>query len=242
MLKFNFKNHIFKFAGAAAGLLSGLGLFGLIFGIIAGAFLDQLMGALKQRRRLKIFIENPALCCERNQIFIETAAIMISWHFCRKDAAKRALLGSVSQQYYHRAPQHIIEILSEKGQAGTDVNTEGAAEYFGGYAEEEQKKKLAELLTACGLKLKPASPDGEAILSSAGLDGFIFPGPEHSRLADYEILGLGPEATSDEIKHIYHQLASQFHPDGNRHLSSAQQKITEEAFIRIKEAYERLIN
>lgn len=47
----------------------------------------------------------------------------------------------------------------------------------------------------------------------------------------YEILGVGPNATKDEIKEAYRQLALQWHPDKNKS-SNAHQK-----FIVINQAY-----
>ncbi len=53
----------------------------------------------------------------------------------------------------------------------------------------------------------------------------------------YDILELGPGASLTEIKKAYHRLAKQFHPDKN-----PGNKISEEKFKRIKEAYEILID
>ncbi|XP_010540444.1 PREDICTED: chaperone protein dnaJ 1, mitochondrial isoform X2 [Tarenaya hassleriana] len=51
----------------------------------------------------------------------------------------------------------------------------------------------------------------------------------------YEILGVSPGATRDEIKKSFHELAKKYHPDANRNNPSAKRKFQE-----IREAYETL--
>ena len=57
----------------------------------------------------------------------------------------------------------------------------------------------------------------------------------------YEILGLSKEATTTEIKKAYRKLAKVHHPDLFTSAPEAQQKIAQEKFIEIQEAYEALM-
>jgi curved DNA-binding protein CbpA len=48
----------------------------------------------------------------------------------------------------------------------------------------------------------------------------------------YEVLGIAPDASAEEIKKAYHRLAFQYHPDKNRKSKEAHEKMEE-----INEAY-----
>lgn len=56
------------------------------------------------------------------------------------------------------------------------------------------------------------------------------------RESPYEVLGLSPSATPDEIKRAYRRLALKYHPDVNKEANS------QEKFMRIKHAYNTLLN
>lgn len=55
------------------------------------------------------------------------------------------------------------------------------------------------------------------------------------------LLGVGPDVNQDELRHTYRQLASQMHPDTGVALELYQQDELAGAFVRIRDAYERLL-
>ena len=56
-------------------------------------------------------------------------------------------------------------------------------------------------------------------------------------LDPYAILGIAPDASKEEIKIAYRRLAAKYHPDKVQHLGKDFQKMAEERFKAIQQAY-----
>ncbi|HAK47239.1 MAG TPA: hypothetical protein DCO79_15135 [Spirochaeta sp.] len=242
-LPFNPRNHIFKTAGAAAGMIA-LGLFGLIFGFIGGALVDQLTAGLRQKNLLRRFFSNPAAAEGSRELKLLTpsAGAAVIWYFCSNEPARLEIASAALPVFFPEAPRYCGESLSEH----PAVNYESAAVFFGNNADENQKTALGNMLRFCGLErtaARKAAGNAETarILAASGYKAEPASSDEpESEEADFTILGLAPDAAPEEIKKQYHMLAAHFHPDAGAQLSPEQQRITEDAFKRIQAAYERL--
>lgn len=87
-----------------------------------------------------------------------------------------------------------------------------------------------ELIREIGQHLKLSTSDVEAILA-------IFVKDSNSY---YKILEIDPSASDQEIKKAYRSMATRFHPDKVQHLGPDFQKMAEEKFKAINEAYHEL--
>jgi uncharacterized membrane protein YkvA (DUF1232 family) len=57
----------------------------------------------------------------------------------------------------------------------------------------------------------------------------------------YSVLGVGRNASQEQIKQAYRQLANQYHPDKVIHLGEEFRELAERRFKEIQEAYQELI-
>ena len=213
----DFRNHIFKTAGTVSGIFFGLGIFGVIFGLTGGTLIDQLVKWLRQKKRLKIFLSCPGKLKHPYPELPSAAAAAIAWKLCEKDPFKRSVLESSIHRYLKKAPRCSLETLKELD----EIDYAGVEQYFKENADVELFEQYERLCDACGI--------------SPGAGNTEKPADK-----DFEILGLEPGASRNEVKKVYHRLAAQFHPDSGRNLSEEQQYLSTEAFKKIKEAYERI--
>jgi len=64
--------------------------------------------------------------------------------------------------------------------------------------------------------------------------------PGKRELEAYRILGVAPESSTEDIRKVYRTLAASFHPDSMTLLSESQRGEAEEAFVRIRSAWEQI--
>ena len=244
--------HIFKTAGAAAGLLTGMGFFGLIFGLAAGALLDQLVGRLQTRRKLRRFIAAPAelVIKKTDRLLTAASAMIITIKLSDSESASTQLIIDTKIEALFPALKNgysdlIRDLL--RTEDFTIQTAEAAADYFRRHSELTEKIRLVQILEEV-----PATENERALythlMRSAGIECLRSRRTEPAASAndgseesiDLALLGLRPGAGEDDIKRVYRKLAADFHPDSALSLSENEREITSRAFIRITEAYERL--
>ena len=84
--------------------------------------------------------------------------------------------------------------------------------------------------------------DHHAIRSKyvSGSGGRAFPGQGRSETQYYEILGLAPGASPEQIKSAYRKLSMQYHPDKVAYLGEEFRRVAEEKMKELNEAYQHL--
>jgi hypothetical protein len=63
---------------------------------------------------------------------------------------------------------------------------------------------------------------------------------EQDDLDPYQVLGVQPGASMEEIRSAYKRLVAKYHPDKVQHLGPEFQKLAHEKFVAVQQAYEKL--
>jgi len=75
---------------------------------------------------------------------------------------------------------------------------------------------------------------------SPGNSGQQQPGASGAKKDPYTVLGVGKNASPDEIKKAYRRLVNTYHPDKVTHMGEEFQELAEKKFKEIQEAYQEL--
>ncbi len=244
-----------KLAGGLFGMLAGP--FGFFLGFLIGHLIDLIMESAVIRRRISAFLADPdasSLSGWENGMYsyFTLAAAAFAANGGRARRNEEALYRRLGEYYPLRDGdyKYLQEILENVDGLGEEINLPAHARIVLEGAEEGKRDGLFRGLVSF------ASADGAAALRNpaAGLlrgiawlwnvDADAWAGIREERSADetaWEILGLKPGASAEEVKRVFRVLASQFHPDGAAALSEIQRRETEEAFRRIRRAYDDCI-
>ena len=76
--------------------------------------------------------------------------------------------------------------------------------------------------------------------SNSGNNGSSSRYRSHTLDSDYQILEISPDATDEEVKKAYRNLAKKYHPDRVAHLGDDMRKAAEEKFSRLSQAYDNI--
>ncbi|MDW7711144.1 MAG: J domain-containing protein [Deferrisomatales bacterium] len=58
--------------------------------------------------------------------------------------------------------------------------------------------------------------------------------------ADFEVLGVPPSATAEEVKRAYRELVKKYHPDRVSHLGDEFRELANRKFLEVQQAYDRI--
>lgn len=258
-----------RVAGALIGIPGGL--FGIVFGFLIGFLLDRILTDLLFRRRVERFVtaghdeehappEAKAISVVGLATYVAGAdgAVTLSQTGRIHDFVRRRRVRDRSR-WEERFPvltrlqnpdAGIHRLMDECARLSSRLRPDRLAEVYRSASDSHERRELAGLLVRLARR-------GSIRMSRAGYERLTqtveLLGLSQQELEDLmantrdldakscRILGVSRSAGPKEVKRGYRRLVAQFHPDRNAVLSEAQRRETEEAFLRIQDAYNTLM-
>jgi len=243
-----------KLIGAVIGSIAGP--FGTLFGGLIGHLFDK---AAEERRLPGGFAGSPPAFADpvsQAQVNFLACLIGLAMSVAGAGGSVKARHVEVMKDFFRRnfpfpsVDQDLIQRIVEEMYTHRDaIDVRGLCAYYATVSTFEGRILLLRLL------FQIAKADGEGVSRSEediirniglllGLDERIFRQvrAEFAREAGraYEVLGVDPGASSEDIKKAYRQLALQNHPDRVASLGPEFVKIAEDKFKAVQEAYEEI--
>jgi hypothetical protein len=239
--------HSGKILGPLIGLIAGLRVFGLIFGFLAGCLLDRIF----QDR--SVVDESPL-----GRIRAAAAAVLRAAETAKKErpGAEGSSLDDPEVEII-RQRLHRNFALSASGAAACDavISTYAAGEdlpEISGTLRFDDPPEQFALLQSFYQAASLFGPVGagtrteiQRLSSRLGVPPeleqpayYIFAEKDEE---SYRLLGVDADTPTQEIKRVFRSLAAEFHPDGLYALEDEQKKAAEEAFVKIRKAYEAVM-
>ena len=258
-LKVKAARHAGLLIGCVLGLLSGLHIFGAAVGALLGYFIDELILTRKIVNKGAYIMENPAagiIDDSWTRIVLSVALACAAAVHSGKDkvlglAGKKLLEDKISNTLGLGGRETgLIRQLTDKFFLLSTTNTAMTASVYGTLSSDEERLRLLRLLidAAAGESGRITSEQND-LLKGISVTFEITAADFNSLRIDllsvdaeaYGIIGVTPDAIDSEIHKVYRQLASQFHPDTGGDLDEDQRAQSNEAFLKIQDAYERIV-
>ncbi len=254
-----------RFVGRGIGVIAGIpaGPAGMLFGFLIGALVDQYGSTTTSVRRLRLYLSRPE--GERNDdraVFFATAILVgtvvpvptgqaisvpagLPWPNDDPERIIGSRLASKRQRYVSGA----LSLVTGSTAESILPILEDLKRRIGDTGEKEADRLVELLILAAGSFHNGMTPAQREIIRRVGL----FLGLEESRLEQLEyryreldseacrIMGVSPTIDRDELKRVYRRLVANLHPDTSAVLDEYQRQELEEAFLRIRNAYDQLL-
>lgn len=243
--------HRGKIAGTLAGLLLRIGFFGPLLGLALGLFLDEFLGEKQIRRGIEQFLQDPTPQALQKIPQAERAGFLLmivvrqyfhtlktgrkSWNSLEAPIS-RALLGCLDKSRDLRRGMERAAAPAFYPLAAPEIPQEMAKPMITG----DQRQKVVNILFSLTSGGEETWESRQFLHRLSHIWGVSPPrdeNPDHS----YHLLGLPRGASVEEIKQTFRTLAAQFHPDTALHLTETQKSESEEAFRKIRNAYETIL-
>ena len=259
------RRYSFAIIGAILGIIAGLGIFGIFLGGIIGLLIDEFRAKRNGSRGLdRYFQTGDYTGIDKRSAWLAgitaLAGCVLSSRRTMRPTPRlmprvdRALMTNQIAETFEltSSERDAVEQYGEHSCEISDPDIDALSK-----ALVELSASESELEAAILLFYRVAPGEGDTIdqdqhsiirtISKAfGLSPDRFKTLRESAVPTddeaYRILGVTPLTTRGEIKRVYRRLATHFHPDAGSELDDEQQRISEEAFIRIQNAYKAIMN
>ncbi len=247
--------HAGKLIGALLGLVSGLGIIGVLMGFVFGFMADAVRSEYQTQKELVNYYLSPGTAASalqpetRKAGFIFLAAHII-WS-CEESVSPimrtEGTEWAASYCDVSLRRKHIFTGALGRLTREGEPDIPGLSEDFGRLMSlEERLRFLGSLLEQIRFSMteKRVALFREIAVSmgiSEELLRELTRKHGRAKAEDYQLLDVDTETPTEEIKAVYRKLASHFHPDGGSGLTAEQKTASQEAFLRITEAYKRII-
>lgn len=241
-----------KVLGILAGLLSGLGLAGIIIGGLLGHLADVIAAEKRTLKALKrLFLKPFDSGLPKDTQIIGATIALTAGLYSRNSAPsgleqKRLIKEAAALLALSGREEQIAAALFAYFLSLEEPDLEGITRLFRFLVNKEQCTDMLSFLFRLAGK-DMTRPQREFLKETARLleaeERFSLLSAQYSGIKpeDYRILGVEETANPEEIKRVYRKLAGQFHPDSLSLLSDFQKEQSNTAFLKIKAAYERII-
>ncbi len=246
-----------RWLGKAIGALFGLagGLIGSVIGFLIGHMVDELLLQWYADRSYAAYLDNPgasdfpepaagsaAFCALGAMVMAGDSALRSGQPIVGPEDVERIVDKALSyfaldadcrpiaEAYVNQALNHYksinIDLLAESLAARRSERGDGAllADALFSFADDKASAAIAERA---------------AIILDAGCH---FKDKNTVSLEAWELLGVKPGTPIDQVKLVFRQLVSQFHPDTLSGLDEDRVRQSAEAFMRIENAYRSIIS
>ena len=248
-----------RYAGRLIGTIVGLtgGWYGVIVGLLIGTLFDHLLESHRRSRGLGEFLSTgrgPRLKPRQLELWILAALATRLVHLTdagTKEQTRqiRAYLG----RHFELKGSRVEELMDQVALRPRRLNEEALIRRWQELRKERllwTEEVICWFYELAGERREGIRPEERnwirAVAREMGLTDEQLRSIEEEapflEAAAAEILGVPRSASRDQVRRVYRRLASQFHPDTTVVLADDQRRSSEGAFVKIREAYERLMN
>ncbi len=247
--------------GRLIGALIGIpaGVFGIILGYLVGWLIDQTIKVSRQNASLQAFFTGRGpIRGAKNQAKLFVAAVAVMMRVASANGSATIRQVEMMREWLtnrfrvsEQGSFGLSRVVDEAYRLRDEIDISGAcsvlSEHFGEDEFAELVVFLTDLAEADAAGLTPAGRSQvRRIGGCLGIDGGAIdlvlrrtPKLDEDACA---ILGLPTDATAEEVRRVFRTLAAQFHPDSAAGLTDDQVRISQEAFVRVKAAYDQLMS